>query len=48
MAMQRWLWGTAVLLITVLFTAVSCGSAEAEPAMLEVSGPAFVLFYTDN
>lgn len=45
--MRRWLWGTAVFLITVLFTAVSCGSGE--PAALpEVTGPAFVFFYTDN
>ncbi|MEZ4592151.1 MAG: hypothetical protein R3D55_13565 [Chloroflexota bacterium] len=45
--MTRWFWGTAVLLITVLFTAVGCSSSE--PAALpEVPGPAFVFFYTDN
>ena len=47
MAMKRWLWGTAVLIITVLFTAVSCGSSESA-ALSEVTGPAFVFFYTDN
>lgn len=49
MAIKRWLWGTAVFLIMVLFTVVSCGSGDAEPATLpEVTGPAFVYFYTDN
>lgn len=49
MAMKRWLWGTAVLLVMLLLTAVSCGSGEAEPTPLpEVTGPAFVFFYTDN
>jgi len=45
--MRRWLWGTAVFIITVLFTAVSCGSSEPT-ALPEVTGPAFVFFYTDN
>ncbi|WP_420645251.1 hypothetical protein [Candidatus Leptofilum sp.] len=47
--MNRWIWKTAVALIVLLFTAVSCGSSDAEPAAVpEVTGPAFVLFYTDN
>lgn len=45
--MKRWFWGTAVSLITLLFTMVSCGSAE-QAALPEISGPAFVFFYTDN
>lgn len=49
MVKKRWFWETAVLLITVLVTAVGCSSGEAEPALLpEVTGPAFVFFYTDN
>lgn len=46
--MKRWFWGTAVCLITVLFTAVSCGTAQAEPTLPEITGPALVFFYTDN
>ncbi|MCA9919938.1 MAG: hypothetical protein KC445_18400 [Anaerolineales bacterium] len=45
--MRRWLWGTAVFIITILGMAVSCGSGEPT-ALPEVTGPAFVFFYTDN
>jgi hypothetical protein len=47
--MKRWVWVTAVSLITLLFAAVSCGSTETEQeALPEIAGPAFVFFYTDN
>lgn len=46
--MTRSLWATAVCFITVLLTAVSCGTTQVEPALLEITGPAFVFFYTDN
>ena len=47
--MKRWFWVTAVSLFALLFAMVSCGSEDNEPATLpEITGPAFVLFYTDN
>jgi hypothetical protein len=47
--MKRWFWGTAVSLMALLLATVSCGSVENEAlAVPEISGPAFVLFYTDN
>jgi hypothetical protein len=51
--MKRWVWVTAVSLIAFLFAIVGCGApdgasdSEAE-ALPEISGPAFVFFYTDN
>lgn len=47
--MKRWVWLTAVSLFIMLFAAVSCGQSDAELEVLpEISGPAFVFFYTDN
>lgn len=47
--MRRWFWGTAVLLMTLLATAVGCGAGEAaETGLPEVAYPAFLFFYTDN
>ncbi|MCA9943595.1 MAG: hypothetical protein KC449_08955 [Anaerolineales bacterium] len=46
--MKHFFWRTAVALLTVLFAFAACNSAEEEAILPEISGPAFVLFYTDN
>jgi len=46
--MKRWFWLTAVPLIALLIVSVSCSSTEPEASTDEISGPAFVFFYTDN
>lgn len=47
--MKRSVWVTAVSLMAFLFAGVGCGAPDAKPeALPEISGPAFVFFYTDN
>jgi hypothetical protein len=45
--MKHWFWVTAVSLITILVATAACSQAD-EAELPVVTGPAFVLFYTDN
>ncbi|GJM40715.1 MAG: hypothetical protein DHS20C20_09970 [Ardenticatenaceae bacterium] len=46
--MWKKFWITAVALIPLLFAAAACNGSPPEASSSEISGPAFVLFYTDN
>ena len=46
--MKQFVWRTAVAFIALLGIAVACTASPDEAVLPEMSGPAFVLFYTDN
>jgi hypothetical protein len=46
--MKQIAWRTAVALIVLLGIAAACTAAADEAVLPEISGPAFILFYTDN
>ena len=46
--MNRYFWKTAVALVALLFSVAACNGSSDEADSLEINGPAFILFYTDN
>ncbi len=46
--MTRYFWTTAVALLALILTAAACSTAAPEAELTAISGPAFILFYTDN